>query len=252
VLWVTAAAMLFFVGSCSVVGLRLLWLAVRHRGLEELLCGAGFVLVALVGYPLGIASGNGMGTVGQVSLPLFVLGGVFTNGGLGCLYAFTWKAFRPGSRRAAGAALAGTAGLFAGFGWSVGALWAAEPSAPSLQVTHAGSQVLQVFSTVCFAWTAVEGALQTRMARRRVALGLSDPLVAHRFLLWTLYGVSTTLLTLVFAVVQLAGIAPAESVVVHVSTALFGGVSGGAVLLAFVPPARYVAWVERRAAAAAA
>lgn len=250
-LLLTAAAMLFFIGSCSVVGLRLLWLAWRHRGLEELLCGAGFVLVALLGYPLGIASGNGMRTVGEMSVPLYVVGGLFTNAGLGCLYAFTWKAFRPGSRRAAAAALLGIAGLLGGFGWSVGALWAAEPSAASFRVTHAGSQVLQVFSTVCFAWTAVEGAIQTRMARRRAALGLSDPLVAHRFFLWALYGVSTTLLTLVFAVVQLTGIAPAESVVVHVSTAVFGGVSGGAVLLAFVPPARYVDWVQRRAAAAA-
>lgn len=249
-LLLTAAAMLFFVGSCSVVGLRLLWLAWRHRGLEELLCGAGFVLVALLGYPLGIASGNGMGSVGETSLSLFALGGLFTNTGLGCLYVFTWKAFRPASRGAAAVALAGIAGLLAGWGWSVGALWAAEPEASSFRVTHAGSQVLQVFSTACFAWTAAEGSLQARMARRRVALGLSDPLVAHRFLLWALYGVSTTLLTLVFAVVQLTGVAPAESVVVHVSTALFGGLSGGAVLLAFVPPARYVAWVERRAAAA--
>lgn len=248
-LLLTAAAMLFFVVSCSVVGIRLLWLAHCHRGLEELLCGAGFVLIALLGYPLGIASGNGTGTVGEMSVPLFVVGGVFTNAGLACFYVFTWKTFRAGERWAAGVAVAGIAGLVAGWGWSVGALWAAEPSAHSFQVTLTGSRVLQVFSTTCFAWTAVEGIGQTRMARRRAAIGLGDPLVADRFRQWAVFGVSTTLLTLVFAVVQLAGVSPAESPVVHLSTALFGAVSGGSVLLAFVPPERYAAWVQRRATA---
>lgn len=247
----TAVAMAFFVGSCSVVGLRLLSLARRNRGLEEGLCGAAFVLIALLGYPLGIASGNGMGTVGDTSVPLFAIGGVFTNAGLACFYVFTWKTFRPGERWAAGVALLGSAGLVAGWAWSVGALLAAVPEAHSFRVTHAGSQVLQVFSTACFAWTAVEGVREARRARRRAAIGLADPLVADRFRLWGVFGVSTTLLTLVFAAVQLTGISPAESTLVHLSSAVFGAVSGGSVLLAFVPPARYVAWVERRARAAA-
>jgi len=63
---VGSAAAGAFVLTCSVVGLRLLWLARRTRELPELCIGAGLFSVAAVGFPLLIASGVAVTAIGGV------------------------------------------------------------------------------------------------------------------------------------------------------------------------------------------
>ena len=79
-------------------------------------------------------------------------------------------------------------------------------------------------------------------------LGLSDRVTTNRFGLWALFGASTSLLNAAFMVVQLAGHSPAESAIVHVSSAVFGAISSAAVFLALLPPPRYLARLEADAA----
>ena len=51
--------------------------------------------------------------------------------------------------------------------------------------------------TLPFGWAGSEAFAQYRQARRRVRLGLCDPLVCNRFLLWALFGAMQVSLSLV-------------------------------------------------------
>jgi hypothetical protein len=65
--------------------------------------------------------------------------------------------------------------------------------------------------------------------------------------MWGLFGVSTTLLCLVLAAVQMSGQPTATSPVAQLGQALFGLVSSLAAGLAFFPPRAYLALLRRPA-----
>lgn len=229
-------AMLLFVVSCSSVGVRLLWLAKVGGGRPALLCGNGFCLIAILGFPLGVLSGHGLGTVGEVQLPLMAISLLANALGIASFFVFTVHVFRPRALWAhtlAGAAIAGTA--MAGVA-IVSALALAPSDAPSFRVTWGWSLTFQALCALCFFWMGVEGLAEWRMARRRVALGLSDPAVSMRLLMWGVFGVSTTLLCSVLLAVQLAGHASPTSLPAQLGQAVFGLVSSAAATSAFFPP----------------
>jgi hypothetical protein len=238
----SAVAMLVFVLVCSAVGLRILWKARATRG-AELLCGLGFTLIGLLGYPLSAVSGNGLRPVGEVSLPLTLLGVLFTNGGLACFFEFTRRVFRPSERWARALSLLSIALLGVLF-VSYGAVLAGAPAdASSFEVTYGLSIVMNLLCMLCFGWIGVEGLVQWRMSLRRLGLGLGDPVVSNRFLLWGAFGSSTTLMVLVLFAVTLSGQASAHSLVGQLAMALFGVTSSLAATLAFFPTRAYLARV---------
>jgi hypothetical protein len=100
-------------------------------------------------------------------------------------------------------------------------------------------------------WMGSEGFGQYRMARQRLRLGLCDPLVCNRYLLWGLAGATWTIWE-VAATAQLI-----EYQVIQVWSAtmdsLVGGLEVGAIAfiwLVFFPPAAYRRWINRAAPAA--
>ena len=246
-LWIVGIAMGTFILTCSAVGLRLLWLAVRTRQAPELLGGLGFASIGLIGYPASLASGNGVEPVGDVWIPAYVVGMVFTNAGIAAFYAFTYRVFRPFSTRARALVGAAISALAFGSAGSIRTILTADPALPSLDATASWSLLLQVASTLAFGWTSLEGFVQARMAGRRAALGLADRSTVHRFWLWGVFGASTTMLSLAFLVSQQLGRAPAEDPMVHVASALLGGLSSAVMALAFFPPKAYTRRVSSRA-----
>jgi hypothetical protein len=91
----------------------------------------------------------------------------------------------------------------------------------------------------------IEGLYEWWMSRRRLALGLSDPVVSNRLLMWGLFGVSTTLLCLVLLTVQLSGQSTVTSVPAQLAQTFFGITSSGAATLAFFPPPAFLARLRR-------
>jgi hypothetical protein len=238
-------ALLTFVLATSVVGVRLLALARRSRQLPELLIGAGFTLVGLLGYPLAMASGFGRGTVAEVQLGLWLAGILLMHAGLACLWVFTARVFRPERAWAlAFAALLVALGLASAFG-SLTALLAAPGDALSYRVAPRWTALGQLSSGGGFAWIGVEAWLQLGMARRRQALGLADPVVANRFLLWMLFSASTLGMNLANSCALVAGVSSVESAPVQAAMALLGLCASACMYLAFLPPAAYRRWLER-------
>jgi hypothetical protein len=98
------------------------------------------------------------------------------------LAVFVWSVFRPASRAAALGVAAYAALLLASFAWEL----RAQPALARYDATLPSAWAAQFCFALVFAWSCAEAALEWRRARRRVALGLGDRLVAQRFGFWVL------------------------------------------------------------------
>jgi len=244
VLAIVGLAMLTFVVSCAAAGVRLLRLARGNDGSPAWLCGHGLCLIAIVGFPLGVLSGNGFARVGDVTLSLAALSLLANGLGIACFFGFIVQVFRPGALWAhavAGAAVTAIAMSATGV---VAAISSAPSDASSFEASFGWAATFHWVCVFCFGWMGAEGLGEWRRSRRRVALGLSDPLVCHRLLMWGIFGCSTTLLCLLLVAVQHSGQPTATSTTAQLAQALFGITSSAAILFAFFPPRSYLARLQ--------
>ena len=119
-----------------------------------------------------------------------VAGATTSHLGLMSHCVFTWKVFRPGARWArlivgasALAAVIGFAGSYQLGIDAVGSELAARP----------WTLFLMAVATLTFAWSGAESLAYHARLRRRLALGLIEPVVVNRLLLW---GIASTVNTL--------------------------------------------------------
>lgn len=245
-------ALAVFVVFNTAVGLRLLHTAARGGGAAAWTCGFGFTLIGLLGHPLHMISGAGAVPVGEVHQALGAAGSVFIAAGLSAFFAFTLIAFRRTQTWAW--IFTGTAIvlLFASAFGQIGALATAPPEMPSAEATRTWSLSLGILSTICYAWSGIEGVAAWTRARKRAALGLTDPLTANRILLWGMHGVCVTVLNAMLITLSAQGVNLGESLLAQVSTAFFSLVSSFTITLAFFPTRAWASWVRRSAALAEA
>jgi hypothetical protein len=111
-----------------------------------------------------------------------------------------------------------------------------------------GSQLLQLGTIL---WASVEAFVTWSFLRRRVRLGLASPLVVNRIGLWSLASFAASIGMSIGFFSTFLGLHYAGDVV-EVPVAIVGLVAATALWLSFLPPARWRAWIERRASAPAA
>ena len=167
---------------CLVIGVRLLRLSRRTGGRPELLLGLALALTGGVGYGtlIGLVIANQLHQLGPSAwIPVLVgFGNAAHDVGVFCFLGFIITVFRPGERWAL--ALAGlmaavlTIGLI---GQAVEGF--AQPGATGFWY-WVGYSVTATYPL----WIAAEAFRYHALMRRRAALGLADPLVVTRFLLW--------------------------------------------------------------------
>jgi hypothetical protein len=243
-------SVLLFIVMGAAVGVRMIALARRTRGVPELCMGLGFTLICTVGYPGSLVTGFGRGTVGEVNVPLWALASLFTQAGIGSIWLFTAAVFRPGVGWARALCAAAFALMLTGFAGTLFVLLTAPADAPCTESARPWLMTGMLGYAGCFLWTAVEGMLQRRMALRRLALGLADPVVANRFLLWGMFGMAATGINVTSSLGVVLGVDPAGSLLVMMPMGVLGGASAVLMYLAFFPPAWYVGWLRGSAAAA--
>jgi len=230
------AGILAMVLACGVVGSRLLWLSTRTRQSPELLLGAAFVLLGVIGYPLAIAARGGPGGEPSPGLLLLALG--VQNLACLCIYANTWRTFHADRRWPA--LLCGAVGL--GFAASqIGAVASADPDGGPWYYL---GFTLRVSG---FAWAAWESRRYHDMMQRRLRLGLADPVVADRFRLWSLSTLGIVVGFGIFLVGRLTTENVGTAPFVLAATAVVSLGSALSMWLAFVPPAAYRRRVAARA-----
>ena len=232
-----------FALASTVVGGRLLWLARRTRAAPELAMGLAFVVSGAIGFPLLIAGQAVQQTSGTNATThlLMTLGAGFTFSGYVGLGVGCWRIFRPAARWPLVPISLGTLVL----------LTVCTLVATSSTPAEAPRRELVMWGGVCvgaltFAWNATESFLLYTQLRRRLALGLADPAVVNRVLMWgagTVAAFAMTVHGLLLRVVVGTVVSDGHRLI----SSLFGLVAAVAIWLAFFPPAAY----RRRFAATA-
>lgn len=242
---------------CLIVGARLLRHAARGRDLPALSLGGYFVASAfLASIPQIVAYGS----LGQDSFSLsettirLCLAAAVALMGVGAvgIFAFTWRTFRSSSRWAASLTAAASIALVSGY-----ALEALTDGFRLMVLPGVGHWIGWAVRTGAMLWVAIESFRYYAQQRRRLKLGLADPVIANRFLLWAIWSTTAFMnlaADLVARVVYIAIAGTATEVVVEVvkpivlvtitTTSLLGVVSAVTLFLTFFSPAGYRQWLR--------
>lgn len=168
------------------------------------------------------------------------LGRFATDVGVVAVAWFTWIVFRKDAAWAKWLVVGCAVLAFGGLGISVleGDWDGLDP------LNYLGFPIEWLGETLPAAWVAVEGFRSYLGARKRVRFDLCEPIVANRFMLWSLFGVTQTISMVVYLFINLA-FAVTGTITPLADTAM--GVSEictiATVWLAFFPPELYRNWL---------
>jgi hypothetical protein len=174
-------SLLSFVAATAVlgsVGLRMLWIARRTRQVPETAFGITCASSALGAILLVTGSGT---LTGEEDYLLWALSVVAMALGAAALYVGVWRIFRIESLWGTALAAVGILALFVATDLRLLPGEVVQSSQP-----NGGLLLYQVASFVGFAWGSIEGFRYWLLMRRRLVLGLADPLTTHRFLCWAI------------------------------------------------------------------
>jgi hypothetical protein len=231
----------------TVVGVKLLSLAARTRKFPEFAIGAGLFAYAvaqpalLARTALGneVSVGLGMAVAAVAYLLIYAT--------LTCVSLFTWRVFGAESRwRQALVAGFLTTGLLL-TALTLRAAWVRlTASAPPDVYGRVG--ITGPFA-LAFGWMALESLRYYARMRKRQALGLADPVVTNRFLVWGAgEGVSGLLVLVLFLIAVTREEVLIADPLFALLAALAGLVNALVWWLSFMPPEVYLRWVRGSAA----
>lgn len=227
----------------ATVGVRLVRRAARTRGMPELLMGFAYAAAPGFGYPL-VVVGSAVSDR-SLSAFLFALGQTGIVLGVASFLFFNARVFRPGSWIAPVAATLGALVLALCSVHRVRTHIAVGAAALSLATVRRDTILTLVVLGLAYAWTALEGLRHHRLMRRRAQIGLGDPVVANRFLVWAVAGTLQCASDAVIAYSLLQGGNISADPLPLFATSSVGVVNSTLLVLIFMPPARYTRWLLR-------
>jgi hypothetical protein len=239
-----------YLGAMVTLGVHLALLARRTRQLPEVLLAAHFLLCCTLGYAFQ-GSGHALAIDPDASRTLVVtllsIGHGASVLGVGSVLVFNYRVFRRGTRLGQWLLAGGIAWLVAGYiGCAAsGSFWHGRPEGFWFWLLYSGF-------TAASLWTLSEPLLYFAALRKRLRLGLAEPLVVDRFLLWGVGSAARFAMLAIgaFSMLRMSGEA-SDLAAVAAPTFLASGLAGIGVAvsygLAFFPPRNYVAFVMRRA-----
>ena len=236
-----------FVAISAVVGTRLLLLSRRTRCKPELLLGMGVLGTAVLGYGVLIAAIVVRGpeklvATRAIEQVLQGVGVVLHDVGVTCFVLFVLFTFRAGERWAIG-----LAGLLLGSLWLGEIGWESQNHFRSATVGNAFWWLRYGVIWTYPLWAMIESYRYYALMRRRLALGLVDPMVANRFFLWGTGSLGTCLAIWVSSIPLLLVDDPVRALTlmppIQIATATVGVATVVVYYLTFFPPAAYRRWV---------
>ncbi len=238
--WVGFVA--FFIVAL-VVGVRVLLLARRTRELPELLMGVGVLGIGPVGFGLMVVAAQFAESSPGLHHALLGVALLAVSCGAFAKFVFNWRVYHPDGALARVVALGSGIALFGTFVYA-GVAHGFVVEDP-LEPNSLARSILQIG---CLLWGAGESFSYWTKMRRRVRLGLADPVVSNRFLMWAIGAFAAGWGTAVGLVGQIVtGSTTTQEGWVMVSSSLHGLVAAIAIALAFIPPGFYVRAVRARA-----
>lgn len=237
---------ILFILASGIVGARLLLLYRRLKQPPELFLGLAYLLAGTLGWAVLLVGALTTSPGQHVSEKYQAFSVVMGDLGTFCFYLFVWYVFRRDSAVAkallALAALALVVSLAADT-FVRGVTYGPPPGTVS---TIAGS----IARAFVFPWMAWEALGSYSAFRRRARVGLGNPLVQNRLLLWGLsalatFGISGTATALYWTASDVADAVVKQNRATGLYGAL-GAVSALLLWLAFFPPERYQRFIEGR------
>ncbi len=226
-----------------VVGMRLLLLARRTRQLPEFLIGLAFLTGGILGRG-PIAAGMLATSLPETLRVALFMGGRFLM--VICCVCIGLVALRVFQRdqawaRALFALLLALLGIHCAT-----EVFVVHPDA--LRHDSLGAAIGTAVKAFAFVWGSWESLRYYAMLRRRIPLGLADPVVANRIALWGLASAVIACLFPVNLVVLFATGAVKETAAASLFQSVGGLTVSVCILLAFFPPRAYTERIARRAA----
>lgn len=237
-----------YMATITTVGIRLIVLARRNRTLPELLLGVSLLVGGTLGAMVEAAGMSGHSAfTPELAGKLLATGKAIGISGFVCQALFVRTVFRPNDTWAAmlvGAIALALTGMFTAF-FAAGSFSNGSMPLPLFLLE------LTIRTTGSF-WLIYEAIRYYGFMKKRVTLGLADPIVADRFRLFAIAAIAGLVLlaTSVPPMIWPASDSRWLDLLIPVF-ATSGVASSGAYLLAFFPPAWYRARVEKRLGAAA-
>ncbi|MCL4683681.1 hypothetical protein KJ059_02905 [Myxococcota bacterium] len=221
--------------ASAVVGIRLLRLAARTRQAPEFAMGLAFVVSGAIGFPLLTAAGfllaAGAPELARFAtgLGLFSLFAGYVGLSIGC-----WRIYRPTARWPRLPIAAGTLLLLLA---AIAVTFVTDDRRPG------GPRDVAIWSGIgmgilAFGWNAVESFSLHRQLRRRLAVGLAEPEIVNRILMWGIGSSAACAMTFYSVAARLlVGQIPGDGH--RLVSSGFGLIAAVAIGLAFFPPAAY-------------
>ena len=166
------------------------------------------------------------------------------------VFAFFIRAvFRPDARWATALVVVIAVSILAGL---VGTAWVGDWAGIDL-LTHPWYWLDFFGSIAPITWMGVEGFAQYFKTRKQLKLGLCDPMVCNRFLLWGIAGALWTILEAIVAASDLVyALSGQWSELLGAAIAIFEFIPVAIIWFVFFPPDFYCRWIEGRGKSAAA
>jgi hypothetical protein len=231
--------------ACAVVGVRLLRVAARTRQAPELSMGLALVSSGAIGFPLLISSQVIAASSGS-SLATHLLsafGSAFTFLGYIGLIIGTWRIYRPAAQWPRAVLAIGSLVVVG----ACATVFATRDAAPG------GIREIALWTGVAvgvgtFAWSAGESFALYGQMQRRARIGLVEPAVANRVLLWGIGSLAAFAMS-AHGLLMRVVLGPVESDGMRLVSSALGMIAAIAIWLAFFPPAAYRRRMARGATA---
>ncbi len=216
----------------------------RTRALPELLLGLGVLGIGPVGFGLIVLAAVAGAHQPDAPSLLAGLSALAVGGGAAAKAIFNWKIYHPSSRAVAAIAFAAIALLvlaIVGDARSTG-------FAPAAWMQPGWILVRQGVQVGVLLWGACEALRWWLRMRRRLRIGIADPLVANRFLLWGIGAGMAGSGSLIGMLVGLAYGQPMNELpLLTLVLSICGLVAAVALWLAFAAPAWWKLWIRNQA-----
>ena len=232
----------FFIASLT-VGVRLLMLWWRTRQLPELLIGIGVLGIGPIGFGFAVIAEMIRQHQPAAAPPMFGISLLAVGIGAFSVFVFNWRVYHPNNKGVQLLVWIAGAGLTAA--WLSDVVLAGFHNPYDFTPQYVCRSLLQVS---CLLWGSAEAFRYGFKLRRRLRLGLADPVVANRFFLWGVGAGAAGMGSLIGVAAQaITGMPVFDVPWLMLSSSLHGLVAAIAMWFAFVPPARYLSRLRRLA-----
>ncbi len=242
---IAAIGGLSFILASLITGARLLLVARRTRELPELALGVGLFLMGGLGYPMTLLAEFGTFLPDAARTGLVVTNTVSGVVGLTLFAFFTARVFRPESRGAQ------TSVWFIGLLFCIAFVYRATTYGFAPMALDGARPPLlhSLVTVVALGWAGAESLLYHARLRKRMRLGLTDPILVNRMWLWAQGMLAAMLLTGISSAFAVAEIPFNDTTSGILTIGIMGTLAAASIWFAFFPPGAYVRWIRSRAAA---